>query len=242
LTHQPMYKQVSKALEETILERYECGEYLPSEKELALQFRVNRHTVRRAVDELISAGMIMRKQGKGSQVINNQIEYSLNAGRFTATLDKLRRKSSSEVLKADIINCPSDIAEIFSLNIHDSVIVIDTLRFVDDAPMSLITHYLNPSHTPAANHHYSGGSLHEFIEAHYGISLLRTSVLLAATMPTQDEAKALRYSLNQPLLQVKSFNGISTDPKSIVEVSVSRSRADRFQIKIPGEIGEDNDG
>ncbi|MEO0444222.1 MAG: phosphonate metabolism transcriptional regulator PhnF [Pseudomonadota bacterium] len=229
----PIYQQVSEALKKSITSEYALGDYLPSEHDLSSQFGVNRHTIRRAIEELISAGLVLRKQGKGSLVINNQIHYSLKQGRFTATLDKLGRHSRSELLNSSIINADAKVSAYLGLRKGHKVIVMETLRFVDDQPISIITHYLNPVHTPQAQERYKGGSLHAFIESTYGLTLVRQSALIAAVMPSSSDAFSLKCTLNQALLRIKSFNTKKDNPAHIVEVSISRNRADKFQIEVP---------
>lgn len=70
LTRQkPMYQQL-KAI---ILERIESGRYAPgdriaSENELSREFKVSKHTVIRALTDLVSQGVLVRKQGRGTFV------------------------------------------------------------------------------------------------------------------------------------------------------------------------------
>ncbi|MGH1440412.1 MAG: phosphonate metabolism transcriptional regulator PhnF [Cellvibrionaceae bacterium] len=229
----PIYRQVACALETMISKEFEVGDYLPSENELSLHFNVNRHTVRRAVDDLVAAGFILRQQGKRSLIINDQIEYSLNSGRFTASLDKLRRNTSSQLIKSDLVPSNPKIANYLGIKEGAAVIVIETLRFVDSQPISLITHFLNSQYVPNIQGIYEGGSLHQCIEDHYQLKLKRTSALISAVMPTKEDAFQLKSSLTQPLLKIKSFNAIESDVEKIVEVSISRNRSDRFQIKVP---------
>lgn len=57
------------------------GQQLPTEQELVKRFRVSRSTVRRAVQQLVDEGLLVRRQGKGT---------FLAAGRFVHPLDQLR--------------------------------------------------------------------------------------------------------------------------------------------------------
>ena len=230
--NQPIYRQLAYTLEAMIAKDYQPGSYLPSENELAESFGVNRHTVRRAMDDLVAAGFIIRQQGKGSLVINNQIEYAFDTGRFTASLDKLRLNTTSQVLKSDLIACNQKVADYLGVNKDDEVAVIETLRSVDDQPVSLITHFLNTQFLPDIEKSYQGGSLHEHIENNYDIRLKRTSALISAVMPNHDEVFYLKCSLARPLLKIKSFNSLQNQLDQVIEASVSRSRSDRFQIKI----------
>ncbi|MDD3925993.1 MAG: GntR family transcriptional regulator, partial [bacterium] len=69
LAIEPKYKQIKDILAQSILEgRYAEGEKIPSENELAQQFNVSRHTVIKALNELINDELICRRQGMGSFV------------------------------------------------------------------------------------------------------------------------------------------------------------------------------
>jgi GntR family transcriptional repressor for pyruvate dehydrogenase complex len=64
LGHNPAYLRLSEAIRARILERrLKDGEALPTETELARQFGVNRSTVREALRNLQSAGLIVRRSG-----------------------------------------------------------------------------------------------------------------------------------------------------------------------------------
>jgi DNA-binding FadR family transcriptional regulator len=67
---EPAYRKVAAALMERILDRtLRDGDRLPSETELARQFGVNRSTVREAVRELESNGLVGRRRGSKLLVV-----------------------------------------------------------------------------------------------------------------------------------------------------------------------------
>ncbi|MBN8910269.1 MAG: GntR family transcriptional regulator, partial [Rhodospirillales bacterium] len=53
------------------------GARLPTEAELSQQFGVNRHTVRRALEELSRAGLVRVEQGRGSFVAEDVLDYTV---------------------------------------------------------------------------------------------------------------------------------------------------------------------
>ncbi|WP_162623126.1 GntR family transcriptional regulator, partial [Billgrantia lactosivorans] len=75
----PRYRALADALAREVRADYAPGELLPAESALARRFGVNRHTVRRALDELVAAGMVTRHQGRGTQVVDRRLDYPVSA-------------------------------------------------------------------------------------------------------------------------------------------------------------------
>ena len=73
----PLYHQIADGLKAQIeggsLTR---GEYLPSELVLADAWRVSRPTARRALQELVASGMVVRRRGVGTQVVASRASSS----------------------------------------------------------------------------------------------------------------------------------------------------------------------
>ncbi len=67
--NQPLYILIAQRLIEAIeAGEFAIGDLLPTEMELAAQYGVSRHTMREAVRELISRGMVSRRQDVGTRV------------------------------------------------------------------------------------------------------------------------------------------------------------------------------
>jgi len=67
---EPTYRKVASALVDHIVAgRLQAGDHLPPELELARQFGVNRSTVREALRELDSAGLLGRRRGSKRMVV-----------------------------------------------------------------------------------------------------------------------------------------------------------------------------
>ncbi|MCX6433833.1 MAG: GntR family transcriptional regulator [Actinobacteria bacterium] len=65
----PLYERVRQAIAASIADgTYSPGDKLPSEARLAEELRVNRLTVRRAIEELARAGAVQSRQGSGTYV------------------------------------------------------------------------------------------------------------------------------------------------------------------------------
>lgn len=74
----PLYTQVKERLKDLIQSgKYPEGSKLPSEKELCEKYHVSRITVRKAIEQLETSGMIYSVHGKGTFVKNSTINSSL---------------------------------------------------------------------------------------------------------------------------------------------------------------------
>ena len=75
--------------------RLKPGTRLPTEAELSAQFGVNRHTVRRALEELSRDGLVRVEQGRGSFVAEDVLDYNVEARtRFSEWIRKHNKEPS----------------------------------------------------------------------------------------------------------------------------------------------------
>ncbi len=78
------WQEIAAKLEVELRTHYRCGDYLPAEQQLADRYEVNRHTLRRAIDQLVERGWVQRRQGVGVLVLMRPFDYPLNARRALA--------------------------------------------------------------------------------------------------------------------------------------------------------------
>jgi GntR family transcriptional regulator len=69
LAFKPLYQQVRERLTSRIADgRWRGGESVPSEMQIAAELGVSQGTVRKALDEMTAAKLLVRRQGKGTFV------------------------------------------------------------------------------------------------------------------------------------------------------------------------------
>lgn len=228
----PIYRQIRDVLVNEIQELYKAGESLPAENELALRFGVNRHTLRRAIDELVTDGLVERHHGKGVFVLEPTINYSIGSStRFTETLQSQGRSTTSRVLRKQVIPARGTIASRLQIVDGDEVIFIETLRTVESNPFCIISHFIPLKSFPDVLKSYDDGSLHEFLKVHYGIELKREESLVSAILPEAADASLLNMPRQAPVLRVKSLN-LDIASSKPVEYAVTRFRGDATQLSI----------
>lgn len=228
----PIYRQIRDVIAGEVQDLYSAGESLPSESKLAQRFGVNRHTLRRAIDELVSDGLVERCHGKGVFVLEPSINYSIGSTtRFTETLQSQGKSTVSRVIRKQVIPARGTIASRLNMVDGESVIFIETLRTVESKPFCIISHFLPLKSFSVLLENYDTGSLHEFLNVHFNISLKREESLISAVFPEAEDASLLNMPRQATILRVKSLN-LDVESSKPVEYAVTRFRGDATQLSI----------
>lgn len=227
-----LYRQISRILEEEVRGRYQAGQWLPPEQELAQRFTVNRHTIRRAVDELVDAGMVERRHGRGIRVLDPAITYPLtNATRFTDNIAALGLAYDSRLLSKRLLPASDGVARHLQLGHAAEVVAIEILRLAQGRPVCVATVFFPHPRCATLLEDYDGGSIHEYFDRRWGFRPRRVLSLVTATVPMGDDAHLLRMPRKMPVLRVKSVN-VEPATGRPVEYTISRFRSDSIQLEV----------
>ena len=71
----PLHVQAEELLRNLIdSEEYKSGKYLPNEVELSQRLNISRNTLRQAINKLVFEGLLIRKKGVGTKVVQKGSE------------------------------------------------------------------------------------------------------------------------------------------------------------------------
>ena len=153
------YHQIYLVLREQLLEG-KFAQGLPGELALMQQFGVARVTVRRALEQLASEGMILREAGRGTRPLALNALNALNAsnapafsslgnqgqrGRLTGLLENLVTmglRTSVAVLEVDTVTASVQVANALQIAPGDPVQKAIRVRSTKEGPLSHITTYV----------------------------------------------------------------------------------------------------
>ncbi|MHB1540693.1 MAG: GntR family transcriptional regulator [Steroidobacteraceae bacterium] len=132
----PLYQQLQRALRQAIESR-QIGpdDALPPEREIADELHISRITVRKAIDGLVSEGLLVRRQGAGTYVC---ARVEKNFSKLTSFSEDMRargrtprsvwlRKSAGSVTPEEALTLRSSPGT--------PVFRFQRIRFADEAPM-----------------------------------------------------------------------------------------------------------
>jgi GntR family phosphonate transport system transcriptional regulator len=234
-----VWAQIATALRGQIEQGHDEGDWLPAEPELAARFGVNRHTLRRAVDELIAEGLVERVHGRGTRVLARGLVYGIGRDtRFTERLAESGRTAEVRLLERAETVAEGGVARRLRLAEGAPVLRLQTLRGEADLPYALTLHFLTGDAAEAARG-YEGGSLTQHLRERAGITLDRIESLITTRLPLPEDALKLRMPRTQPVLRVKGVNACR-ECGVIQEYAISQFRGDRIQLSVaePGSAPE----
>lgn len=122
---------------------YKYGYSIPSERNLASEYGVNRSIIRTAIDLLIEEKLVKRVHGKGTYIIKTNIDDS--AVHFEGMSELLKKSGfepSNKVLKAQIRKARYKFSKIFDVSEDTDIFHISRLRLGNDIPISIENTYI----------------------------------------------------------------------------------------------------
>lgn len=234
----PLYHQVASVLRQRVLDGdYPPGFRLPPEDVLADEFQVSRATLRQAVGELVQSGMIARRQGRGTFVLDDP-RASLGQvfrGTIAELLSEVRRSKVRDIEIERRVPIPSRIAAELELA-SASATIVRRVRLWDGQPFAYTVNYLpDDVGERLTKSQLRSQSLMALLESN-GIVADSARQTIRATLADITTSNALGIPLGEPVLAVeRRLLDAGGRPISFV---VSSYRGDLYEYTVEFERGE----
>lgn len=214
----PLYVQVYREMRSNI----ESGRWLPkqripSESELVEAYGVSRITVRRAIDELVKEGALVREKGQGTFVAPPKHSYRFTTlTSFTQELIEKGLRPGTKILDFRIIPACADLARHLRISLSSEVVRIERQRFADGEAVAL-----NLSHVPhrlcmgISEDEVAANSLYKLLEVKYGLYIKKASRDFETVEAGPREARLLDVREGAPIL--KLVGTVSTGDDIVVD-------------------------
>ncbi|MGL5721339.1 MAG: GntR family transcriptional regulator [Brevinema sp.] len=141
----PLYLQIKEQLKQDITSGLLVhGQKIPNELELTEKYGVSRITIRKAIETLSKANLLVRKQGKGTFVVKPKIERQIASNfshdffvrGFTDMMTDLKMKTSTKVVDVTIKSPSKFQQEALKLGDDEQIISTQRIRFADKEAIS----------------------------------------------------------------------------------------------------------
>lgn len=142
----PLYYQVSQRIQSSILSgQLSPGSRLENEISLCDRLGLSRPTIRKAIQELVDKGLLVRRRGVGTQVVHGQVTRGVELTSLHDDLVRSGKKPTTKLLSLELQKADAHIAEQLAVPLGTEVVRVERLRFADTAPVSLMMNWLPTS-------------------------------------------------------------------------------------------------
>ncbi len=237
------YRQIADQLRASILNGVlGPGEKLPSERELAATYGVDRATARRAVQELNVGGLVVAEHGRGvfvrqrppvRRVSRNRMVRRDQRGFYGDLEDAGVKAQVTTTIRRE--PSPEAIAGLLELEPGTEVVARHRHMAGDGVPLQLATTYFPPKvvdRVPQLEEQNTGpGGMYSRLED-AGFRLVQEDIV-SARMPLPEEMRALRLAPGVPLMVIVRVtrDEASKEPLEVTEVRLAADRNElRYQV------------
>ncbi|CAM4120929.1 GntR family transcriptional regulator [Helcobacillus massiliensis] len=202
----PLYLQLAQSIQGAI-DRGELapGDRIENEVSLSRRLGVARPTVRQGIQELVDKGMLVRKRGVGTQVVESHVNRPMA---LTSLYDDLResgKNPTTDVLEYRIAPADRQTASRLLLEEGAHVLELTRLRRIDGRPLALMRNVLPVEYAPS-HAELSTTGLYDALREK-GAKTAVAHERIGAVAATAEEAEVLGEEDGAPLLfmERKSF-------------------------------------
>jgi len=236
----PLYYQLEEALRNKIFQKtFLPGQSIPTELQLQQEYKVSRETVRKAINNLVLAGLLIKNRGIGTFVAQPKLINRIGTI-YSSTEEIIVRGMlpGTKFIETKEIIPPEGLRKEMRIEGHTGVIKIKRLRYADNKPVAIFTSYLNKKLVPdLLKIDLIDNSLYKTLEERYNLTLSESDEVIEAGIITGKDAKYLELGRTGPVLIAKRLTYLSDS--SVIEKLIAFYRSDRFsyQVKLRGRAG-----
>lgn len=225
----PLYLQLAAGIE-TAMQAGELtpGARLENEVTLAARLGLSRPTVRQGIQELVDKGMLVRKRGVGTQVVESQVRRPVALTSLFDDLERAGKHPSTEVIEYRVGRPSPEVADRLLLTPGEQVLELTRLRRVDGEPLAVM-HNAIPERFAPTREDLARTGLYDALRSR-GIRSAVAHERIGAITADEENAALLEEQVGAALLTMerKSFSNDGT----VIEHGSHLYRASRYSFEI----------
>ncbi len=196
----PLYHQLAEQLSAAIASgELQPGDAFENEVAMAERLGLSRPTVRRAIQELVAQGLLLRRRGLGTRVAGRQIHRKAE---LTSLYDDLRREGAgdprTEVLTHEIVTDEAA-ATAMGLPLDTPLLRLVRLRRNGERPLAILRNWLPPAYSDLTREDLERDGLYALLRSRGGKPVVAHQ-RIGARQPSSAERKNLQLTPSQPVL------------------------------------------
>lgn len=206
----PLYQQIKQLILQSLQNaEWKPGDLIPSEQELAGRYRVSQGTVRKAIDELASDNLLVRRQGKGTFVATHaeeHIQYRFLRLHPDAGDRDSEGPAARQILSCKRVRAPAEITAPLGLRSGEVLIQVNRVLAFRNVPTILEDLWLpggvfkGLSADTLVQHQ---GPMYALFESQFGVRMVRADEQIKAVCADSVAAQWLQVPVGTALLSVE---------------------------------------
>lgn len=233
LSSVPLYLQIYTDLHNIIRSgRFNPGDMLPPEIDLAQAYGVGRQTIREAIARLVDENLLERFAGRGTfiKAQADRTKFYLDRS-FTQQITEMGMAPGSEVLNIYTGIVDENSPKALLAKYGSPCLHLTRLRLADGEPIGVqYTVILTDLCPGLGEHDFNTSSLYHILSTEYRLQMIEISHIVTAVSASDLFVGLLRTAIGAPLLLVKTVAYLEGgDP---IEATTSYYRADRYEFSV----------
>jgi DNA-binding GntR family transcriptional regulator len=198
----PLYFQISRRLEAAI----RSGEIAPGarlENEIAIAGRLglSRPTIRRAIQELVDKGLLVRRRGVGTQVVQGQVTRQVELTSLYEDMQGAQQEPGTRVLEHAVQPANEEVAESLGLAVGSDVVYLRRQRLTGNVPVAILENHLPPEFADITTTQLEARGLYQVLRGR-GVAIRVAKQRIGARRSQGDESELLDIDRGGPVLTV----------------------------------------
>ncbi|MGX9520873.1 GntR family transcriptional regulator [Vibrio mediterranei] len=229
-TTKAKYSDIYQAIKERILSgQYTTNQKLPGGSELAVEFGCSELTIKKALDILVTDGLVVRKRGSGSYVkrpLGNSGYKHLYGTK--ANVQDSGQTLTTKVLEFSVVPADTFLAERLNCDIEDMLYKTTRVRIIDDIPGAVEETYMPINVIQGLKREHAQDSIYSYITNTLGLKIHSSTMEITVVKANEFYATELDIKLGEPLVNVEQI--VYLDNGEIFEYSNVKHRWEGYKF------------
>ena len=196
----PLYFQVSQRIEKAILSgELPAGSRLENEVALGQRLGLSRPTVRRAIQEIVDKGLLVRRRGIGTQVVHGQVTRKVELTSLYDDLTHTHQVPSTRLLTLETQVADAKTADRLGVAEGSPTLHLRRVRLADDVPVAVMENWLPEDLIGIEPNDLVAHGLYQVLRSR-GVTMRVARQHIGARKSTNEEADLLEIEKNSALL------------------------------------------
>ena len=238
---EPLYQQLKKIILDGIKNKELIQDQkIPSESQLSKEYKISRITVRKALNELVYEGYLIRKQGKGTYVSKVKFERNFEelVG-YSQSMIHQGYKPGRIIINKKIIDVdPMDARKTLNLGVSDKMIFIKSLLLADGEPIVVEKTYFSIKYALLLDEDLNNKSIYQIIKTKLNIIPSKAVRTVSIDYADKEIANYLITDEKRPLFVVSEL--VFDEQNNPIHHSFSYALSSKTKIQMTAYANNNN--